>query len=106
MLNRDFCYWLQGYFELAKPEGFLTVEQVTCVAKHAAMVHESEKKVDEFVLFVEHVIEFCKSQGQTVHVGVFKAKLSVKFVHLDAETPGDGKKLDELHGSEGEVSRC
>jgi hypothetical protein len=32
MKSRDFCYWLQGYFELCPPTG-LTLEQVVIVGK-------------------------------------------------------------------------
>lgn len=41
MTSRDFCYWLQGYFEInataaSHPE--LSVEQVDCIRKHLALV--------------------------------------------------------------------
>ena len=41
MQSRDFCYWLQGYIELA-PTGGLTAEQVECVKQHLAMVFVHE----------------------------------------------------------------
>lgn len=37
MNARDFCFWLQGLFELAKPEA-LTVEQTELVKRHLGMV--------------------------------------------------------------------
>lgn len=41
MTSRDFCYWLQGYFEIEgtgdKPVS-LSEEQVNIVKKHLAMV--------------------------------------------------------------------
>jgi len=40
MKARDFCYWLQGYFELAEREQSksLNAEQITCIEKHLEMV--------------------------------------------------------------------
>lgn len=37
MKSRDFCYWLQGYFELSSKDG-LTKEQVDIIRAHLAMV--------------------------------------------------------------------
>jgi hypothetical protein len=42
MTSREFCYWLQGLFELGKsPEG-LSCAQVECVKKHLALVFVHE----------------------------------------------------------------
>lgn len=46
MTSRDFCYWLQGYLEIEK-EGHagpseLSPEQVSCIAKHLALVFRHE----------------------------------------------------------------
>jgi hypothetical protein len=37
MTSRDFAYWLQGFFEIAKPDS-LTHEQTEMVKRHLAMV--------------------------------------------------------------------
>lgn len=42
MTARDFCYWLQGYFELADPHGGLTQEQADLIATHLALVFKHE----------------------------------------------------------------
>jgi len=44
MRSRDFCYWLQGYFELTKKgEGvFMTGEQILCIEKHLNLVFKHE----------------------------------------------------------------
>lgn len=45
MRSRDFCYWLQGYFEILNdpPLGsMLTVAQVDIIKKHLAMVFKHE----------------------------------------------------------------
>jgi len=41
MTSRDFCYWLQGFFEVAKPAA-LTEEQTVLVKQHLAMVFKHE----------------------------------------------------------------
>jgi hypothetical protein len=43
MTSRDFCYWLQGFFEISTtthPE--LDVDQVECIRKHLALVFKHE----------------------------------------------------------------
>jgi len=46
MTSRDFCYWLQGYFELLSAghdnTSALTDEQGACIRKHLAMVFVHE----------------------------------------------------------------
>lgn len=37
MTSRDFCYWLQGHFEIGTEET-LSPEQVSLIKKHLAMV--------------------------------------------------------------------
>lgn len=39
MTSRDFCYWLQGFFEItADPNPVLTVNQIITIKNHLAMV--------------------------------------------------------------------
>lgn len=45
MQSRDFCYWLQGYFEIAVTDGQpvnLTPGQVKTIQNHLAMVFKHE----------------------------------------------------------------
>jgi hypothetical protein len=42
MTSRDFCYWLQGYFELAGPGATMTAEQAEMVRRHLALVFTHE----------------------------------------------------------------
>lgn len=47
MTSRDFCYWLQGFFELNNSDlnksiDSLSREQVQCVRNHLAMVFKHE----------------------------------------------------------------
>jgi hypothetical protein len=41
MTSRDFCYWLQGLFELGDPES-LTPEQIQTIRNHLNMVFYHE----------------------------------------------------------------
>ena len=41
MQSRDFCYWLQGYFEISKAEA-LTPGQVEEIKKHLSLVFVHE----------------------------------------------------------------
>jgi hypothetical protein len=45
MQSRDFCYWLQGYFEISNTlpqQAQLTKEQVQLIQKHLNLVFEHE----------------------------------------------------------------
>jgi hypothetical protein len=42
MTGRDFCYWLQGHFELSPPGAALTAEQTDMVRRHLALVFKHE----------------------------------------------------------------
>ena len=41
MTSRDFCYWLQGYFEIGGPAD-LSVEQAEIIRKHLGLVFVHE----------------------------------------------------------------
>ena len=45
MKAQEFCYWLQGYFELTEPDA-MTVEQTEMVKRHLALVfiHDIDPK--------------------------------------------------------------
>lgn len=42
MQSRDFCFWLQGFFELREsvPDGSITGDQVEIIKEHLALVFE------------------------------------------------------------------
>lgn len=41
MTSRDFCYWLQGAFEV-HPQGVLSKEQTDTIKRHLALVFQHE----------------------------------------------------------------
>lgn len=42
MTSRDFCFWLQGFFELQGSSVTLTTHQVDLIKKHLALVFKHE----------------------------------------------------------------
>lgn len=45
MTSRDFCFWLQGYFEIKETDGedlVMTKEQIKMVRKHLNLVFKHE----------------------------------------------------------------
>lgn len=38
MNSRDFCFWLQGYFELSKGDPNLSGDQVNTIKEHLSLV--------------------------------------------------------------------
>lgn len=45
MTSRDFCYWLQGFFEICRggPHApSLSLNQIDCIEKHLALVFKHE----------------------------------------------------------------
>lgn len=43
MKSRDFCYWLQGFFEIAGSDhSTLDKNQITIIKKHLSLVFEHE----------------------------------------------------------------
>jgi hypothetical protein len=41
MTSRDFCYWLQGYFEVAQPD-LLNKDKIELIQKHLNLVFVHE----------------------------------------------------------------
>lgn len=41
MTSRDFCYWLQGHFELTNPQE-LSARETTLIKQHLALVFKHE----------------------------------------------------------------
>lgn len=49
MKSENFCYWLQGYFEILGKSESLTTEQVDCIKRHLNMVfyHDLDPKMGD-----------------------------------------------------------
>jgi hypothetical protein len=84
--SRDFCYWLQGFFELSDPHSGLTQEQADTIEKHLALVFKHE--IDP-------------SQGSPAH----QAELN-KIHEGSVPTAQPPKHQIGGTGSDGTVYRC
>jgi hypothetical protein len=42
MQSRDFCFWLQGFFELGDQTGVVTAEQAALIERHLDLVFAHE----------------------------------------------------------------
>jgi len=67
MTSRDFCYWLQGLFELENPQE-LNERQTTTIKRHLALVFKHE--IDSSQGSQEHQAEL-----QAIHDGNLDDKI-------------------------------
>lgn len=69
MKATEFCYWLQGYFELkseaTKPQSHLTAEQVETIQRHLALVFKHD--IDPQAGSAAH-----QQQLNNIHGGIIK----------------------------------
>lgn len=113
MRSRDFCFWLQGAFEICEPEQ-LDERQIEQIKTHLDIVAVSQKDVKD----TSPAAGFCRSlriilDGQTTLEGdplrVVKKLLNAEFVHIDADTEGDQGAMNQIHNQgrpPGGVLRC
>jgi hypothetical protein len=101
MTPRDFCYWLQGYFEIAGlNEAEWQSDRVRdLVLKHLLLVNATPGKwfqeLVNFVGWMESCLEFRGTAAQV------EAKLSTIFEHvIDPATAGDSSQQNQIHDDE------
>ena len=103
MESIQFCYWLQGSFELNDNKS-LTAHQVELIDKHLAMVFTYEKEIKiNFVIWLRGVMD---AEGPvigpmtTIKTTMIREKLNGVFEHVIDPTYGDKAmqdKLNEIH---------
>ncbi len=59
----EFCYWLQGLFEINNPRD-LGVNQVDLIQKHLEMVYVHEKEQSKYLDFCKHLTGYFKISGR------------------------------------------
>ena len=106
MNSRDFCYWLQGYFEISNFTTWLDEQQTSCIKKHLAMVYEYElKKVP--LNKMDKVQGFCFDLQQELSLLPIISKLTVKGIKLLLnevfEHEIDNRYTEEENESLGEI---
>ncbi len=99
----EFCYWLQGYFELGNPEAkdlTLTVGQVRTIRAHLNLVQRCDPKHDN--LFVEWLSTFIAGGENRIlnasDTAKVKRLLARQFKHeIDPSYDGDNDELQAVH---------
>lgn len=109
MHSHEFCYWLQGYFELRETGTALTKKQMDCIARHVELVKAVDKtQSGNFVHWIRGVIgttvvidrlEENKSKFENFSASItelIKAELANCFKHeIDNKYGIEG--LDQIH---------
>lgn len=47
MTSRDFCYWLQGFFEITGPRPTIDETQAKMIREHLALVFQHDPSVNQ-----------------------------------------------------------
>ena len=114
MKDKQFCYWLQGLFELGEPNE-LTANQVDSIKKHLQLViQNTEDKIEiPFIFWLEGYLEFYSdSRGlDSKRMNVIIERLQRVFKHIiDPSAPDHLQStFNEIHHNntkEDGVMRC
>lgn len=100
MTTVEFCYWLQGLFELAQPR-VLSAAQVECIKRHLALSEavkgdDSPRQVKEFCAWLKTSIEWL-NPSDPEHVQKVQFKLDQCFAHVIDKMYGEDGKLNAIH---------
>jgi len=81
----EFCYWLQGLFEINNPRD-LGVKQVETIEKHLKMVYLHEKEESKYLDFCKDLTGYFKISGrgdvEKFVMGNIKKELDKLFEHV------------------------
>lgn len=105
MTNRDFLYWVQGYFELTAPDHCLSSKQSVCILKHLEMVKQFEK-LDDCNAFIEGLLIGWAMHTNTIlpeQVKVIKDRVHKQFKHVidPMDPPAMQNQLNQIHHGTG-----
>ena len=100
MTSVEFCYWLQGFFELDQPR-VLTVQHVECIKRHVSLTEEvkhddSPRQVKEFRAWLKTSLEWM-DPSDPHHVQKVQSKLDQCFAHVIDKLYGEDGKLNAVH---------
>ena len=100
MNNKEFCYWLQGYFELGGLKE-LTNKQLEIIQAHLNLVRKVDGRLDEFTGWLEGTLEtwqHFKSDLPAEIADKIITRLANKFQHdIDPSYSGDQDDLNNIH---------
>ena len=117
MKSVEFCYWLQGYFELTKDNNKLSFDQCQCIKKHLDMVKTYDldnnnifTQAQRFCLLLYDLLtpltpEFALNGFLLKGI---KYDLSSVFKHEIDHSYGNPTELNKIHGiyNNNETMRC
>lgn len=100
MKATEFCYWLQGLFELADPHT-LTKQQVECISKHLALTEalardDSPAAVRQFTAWLRVSMDWLDGSVPEQVLKV-RTKLAECFAHAIDKQYGPDAHLDVIH---------
>jgi hypothetical protein len=114
MKATEFCYWLQGLFEIHNPTQ-LNAKQTELVKKHLKMVFIHEKENTQYFDFCKGLNGYLTYSGATTVdatvLQTMKGKLDSMFIHLIVKPqlnyPSYHKQGMQLHSTDtSELIRC
>jgi hypothetical protein len=110
MKNTDFCYWLQGFFELTSENQnySLNSQQIQTIKDHLKLVRMYDKKLDEFPAWLEGFLDNIHDDAST-NTESIRTKLHYCFEHvIDPlyEKTGLKDKLNQIHSGFDRPIRC
>lgn len=91
MYSREFCYWLQGYFELSNTDA-LTPSKISTIRNHLSMVEKVEGELKGFPAWLCGALDalsFDNNTGQVEekYANMIKEKLDTSFKHVVDSKP-------------------
>ncbi len=100
MKANEFCYWLQGFFELCEAQGLSTKldgAAARCIEAHLALVAKVEP--DHSNVFVAWLFDHLRKPSPVgPNATLIRRYLASHFRHVvDPSYGGDQKALNELH---------
>ncbi len=103
MYAREFCYWLQGAFEIIGADS-LNAQQRNCIAKHLELVgatpqQDQPAQAISFCGWLSGVIDTIPDTEQSSVIAKIRVRLANVFEHaIDPTYKADAKKLMQIHG--------
>lgn len=103
MQSTDFCYWLQGWFELEEPKK-ITSEQLDAISAHLALVFKYDAQPNRFCQSLQGFLAFNEDPAQGMSVkqtqtlkhmleDTFKNEIDTRYSATEFEA------LDKIHNA-------
>jgi hypothetical protein len=110
MRQDEFCYWLQGYFELTPGEKTsITLDQREIIRNHLELVKKcnvegrkkTQKPITGFCAWLDGALDLAPVNDVAIlpeAIGAIKNRLNAEFEHvIDPKVSGDKEELQAVH---------